>query len=447
MAETAENKGGFWGDVLLGASLGPIFSTCSPTYVLLFSTILPINLGLAVICMIVYVLGFGGFLAILVKWGRGLIKKFYKVADNRGGFKKILGVILVITGVLIATGIMQKIEVAVLDYIPNSTSLEKYIVEKSGVLEWPEMNGTGQTTGNILKNSDDPRFKLLNANYKAPDITGLTGWINSAGYKSLDELKGKVVIIDFWTYSCINCIRTLPYLQARHTQYEKDGLVIIWVHAPEFAFERKYENVKKASEDFGLTYPIVQDNDYTTWRAYSNKYRPAKYIIDREGIIRYTHFGEGEYKETEEVIQFLLSVEKDIVAENIVGAQKNGGTRTPETYLGMGRRANMSMSESKLQDQWWIQGERTADDEKISLTKGSGSIAINAAGSEVNLVLGSPDKTPINATIFIDGKETKKIEIIENKLYNLYSSPTPGTHKVEIIFDKPGVEAFAFTFG
>jgi len=122
----------------------------------------------------------------------------------------------------------------------------------------------------------------------------------------MKELEGKVVLVDFWTYSCINCIRTLPYLQSWHEEYADDGLVILGVHAPEFQFERKFENVQRAVQDFGLSYPVVQDNEKTLWKAYFNRYWPAKYLIDKNGVVRYTHFGEGEYEETEENIVKLL---------------------------------------------------------------------------------------------------------------------------------------------
>src|SRR3989338_2253577 len=137
---------------------------------------------------------------------------------------------------------------------------------------------------------------------KAPEFAGIATWINSEPL-TLEELKGKVVLVDFWTYSCINCIRTLPYLKDWHEKYADDGLVIIGVHAPEFEFEKDEKNVQKAINDFGLKYPIVQDNDFATWRAYNNRYWPAKYFIDKEGYIRYTHFGEGAYDESEKVIQ------------------------------------------------------------------------------------------------------------------------------------------------
>ena len=149
--------------------------------------------------------------------------------------------------------------------------------------------------------------KLLNSNTKAPDLMWLTNWINGEEITSLEELKGKVVFIDFWTYTCINCIRTLDHMQELHEKYGEDWLVIIWVHAPEFAYERKIENVKSAVEKYGLTYRVALDNNFATWKNYKNRYWPAQYIINKQWVLRYVHFREWKYEEMEEVVEFLLS--------------------------------------------------------------------------------------------------------------------------------------------
>ena len=141
--------------------------------------------------------------------------------------------------------------------------------------------------------------------FQAPEITGIRAWINS-GPLTIEELRGKVVLVDFWTYTCVNCIRTFPYLKQWHAKYADDGLVIIGVHSPEFDFEKNYSNVLQATRDYGITWPVAQDNDFKTWRNYSNRFWPAKYLIDKDGVVRYTHFGEGAYDETEKQIRRLL---------------------------------------------------------------------------------------------------------------------------------------------
>lgn len=181
---------------------------------------------------------------------------------------------------------------------------------------------------------------------KAPELRGIAAWINSNPL-TMEALGGKVVLVDFWTYSCINCIRTQPYLNAWYDKYEKDGLVIIGVHAPEFAFEKIENNVREASQKAGIKYPIALDNDFKTWNAYGNRYWPAKYLVDKSGNIVYKHFGEGNYGETEKKIQELLGAKKDIVPmvpESVIGQEK-----TPETYFGSlrGRYKNDESSEYK----------------------------------------------------------------------------------------------------
>lgn len=157
-----------------------------------------------------------------------------------------------------------------------------------------------------IETTKKPKNNLFNINEKAPDLIWLENWINSKEIKSLDELKWKVVFIDFWTYSCINCIRTLPYMQDLHEKYWKEWLVILWLHAPEFSYEKKIENLQKAVKKYWLTYKIAQDNDFKTWYNYNNKYWPAQYIIDKKWNLRYYHYWEWSYEKIEEVVQALL---------------------------------------------------------------------------------------------------------------------------------------------
>ena len=160
--------------------------------------------------------------------------------------------------------------------------------------------------GASFAHSVKPKEKPLPTLFQAPEFKGLANWINSDPIKSMKQLRGKVVLIDFWTYSCINCIRTLPHVQSWHKRYAEDGLVVLGIHAPEFDFEKKFNNVKKAVKQYGLTYPIALDNGFKLWRSYRNRYWPAFYLIDKQGKVRYTHFGEGRYNETEKNIVQLL---------------------------------------------------------------------------------------------------------------------------------------------
>lgn len=471
LAEVAGDKQGFWGDILLGASLGPIFASCSPTYALLLSTVLPVNLSLWLISMIVYALGFGWFLYVLVKGWKSVIRKFYGVSDSNSRLKRILGIILIITWVLIATGAMEKIQVAFTTYAPDIGQVEQYIIKKTKVMPWTGEDGLLRRD---LSNSQTPRNhvepgassqeieSLLNANYPAPPLVGLTWWINSSGL-SLADLKWKVVIIDFWTYSCINCIRTLPHIQSWYEKYKNDGLVIIWVHAPEFAFERVYYNVLKASKEFGLTYPIAQDNDYTTWRNFNNHYRPAKYIIDKEGKVRYQHFGEGAYEETEQVIKYLLDIknglprpESELIPVGTRNDVNPGGLQwklekfqagvgqiTPETYLGTARRWDSVLGWLI----WKLNGNRKDEEERVSLESWTWSLDITFQARTINLVLDSEDEKRVQVVVKEWDQIINSFKVTSSKLYNIATYPRNGVHSISIEFKSAGVNAYAFTFG
>ncbi len=292
-------------------------------------------------------------------------------------------------------------------------------------------------------------------------------WFNSKPL-TLAELKGKVVIIDFWTYSCINCQRTMPYLRKWWETYKDKGLVIIGVHSPEFEFEKSAKNLAQAIADFRLTYPIVQDNDFATWRAYDNRYWPAKYIIDKDGFIRYTHFGEGAYDETEKIIQDLLNETgaKDISNE-INNPTYSVQTKTPETYLGYGRIDRFASLEQIKQDsistytapsnlgnnQVAYEGKWSVMEEYANPQKGA-KLLLNFESKEVFLVMRSA-KQNSTVKVYLDnklqyfGKDNKNGIVIINsdRLYKLINLPEPGQHMLKLEFEDSNAEIFAFTFG
>jgi len=190
-------------------------------------------------------------------------------------------------------------------YLLKNISLKRSLVSAliAGLLWMSVFLGS---TSHVMAHSVKPQASSLPVLFKAPEIPDLTHWINSNKIKSMKELRGKVVLVDFWTYSCFNCINTFPYVQSWHEKYEKDGLVVLGIHAPEFRFERNLDNVKGAVKKHGLTFPIALDNGFKLWRAYGNRYWPAFYLIDKNGVVRYRHFGEGRYQETEAAIANLL---------------------------------------------------------------------------------------------------------------------------------------------
>lgn len=435
-----------WGAVLMGAALGPVFSSCSPTYFVILATVLPVSFAAGLFYLIIYGIGLALMLGLIAFFGQKLIRHLGWAANPHGLFKKILGVLLVLVGLAVITGYEKKIETAILDAGFGVTEFETKLLDDME-MEIPEDSRATE------EESDGTGLPYL---YEAPELTGLENWINSEPITSMEDLRGKVVLIDFWTYSCINCIRTLPYIQSWHEKYADDGLVILGIHAPEFQFEQKFENVQKAVNEFGLTYAVVQDNDFQTWRAYKNRYWPAKYLIDQNGVVRYTHFGEGDYEETEAYIAALLATEME---HSQVEAQKVDFRQigTPETYIGLARRENfVDNSDADLRNnQWTLSGDWEANSERAISTRPEAGIRMRFTASKANLVIGGSG----TATVFIDGvvagpenagadASGGQLTLDGERLYELANfGDDYSTHEIEIIFDEPDVELFAWTFG
>ncbi len=314
------------------------------------------------------------------------------------------------------------------------------------------------------------------------DFAGATQWFNSPPLASA-SLRGKVVLVDFWTYSCINCLRTLPYLKAWNEKYRDQGLVIVGVHTPEFAFEEDPRNVGQAIRDLGIKYPVVMDNQYLIWKAYNNQYWPAHYLVDAQGHIRDQHFGEGAYAETERMIQSLLKeAHQDMpgMGEGLVQVAGSGVTAapsytesSPETYLGYARQQNLVSPEAINKDaiahfstprvleldQWALSGNWLISAEAAVVQDAGGTISYRFRGRDLNLVLGSAGGKPLRFRVTLDGAEPgtdhgSDIDaqgngvIREQRLYQLIRQRGKiGTHTFRIEFPDAGTRAFAFTFG
>lgn len=305
---------------------------------------------------------------------------------------------------------------------------------------------------------------------KLPPLDGAVTWLNSKPL-SLEDLKGKVVLVDFWTYSCINCLRTLPYVKAWAEKYKDSGLVVIGVHTPEFAFEKDIDNVKKALLELGVTYPVAIDNNYAIWNAFQNRYWPAHYFVDRSGNIRHHHFGEGNYDESEKVIQALLAENGTAVTDKgLVNIQAQGAMAatsldeviSPETYIGNLRSENQVEDyhgQSLKLNEWALSGDWKMSDETASLQKAGGKIIYRFHARDLHLVLGSDSDKTIRFHVTLDGKEPGENHgvdidakgfgsVKEHRLYQLLRlKDKNGEHTFEIEFLDPGVQAFAFTFG
>lgn len=318
----------------------------------------------------------------------------------------------------------------------------------------------------------------------APEIIGIQAWINSEPL-TLAGLRGKVVLVDFWTYSCINCIRTLPYLKQWHEKYSDKGFVLIGLHSPEFDFEKKLENVQMAVNEFALTYPVALDSDMQTWKNYKNRFWPAKYLIDSDGRIRYTHFGEGAYEETEQKIQELLeeSMKQEIDIEITQEEQKTGQAgffRTREIYAGylfgenyLGNPEGFAIETAKKyadtqehqEGKLYLQGEWIHSGEFVHHARNTDSpgdyIAIKYLAAEVNIVAGAGQQTykiyitldGIDLTDRYAGKDVQIteegkafIEVTGNKLYNVINGPL-GTRELKLYSDSNEFSLYTFTFG
>jgi thiol-disulfide isomerase/thioredoxin len=269
------------------------------------------------------------------------------------------------------------------------------------------------------------------------------------------DVKGKVVVYDFWTYSCINCVRTLPYLRAWYERYAKDGLVVVGVHSPEFDFEKLHPNVSAAVKKLKVTYPVVFDDDMKIWNAFNNQYWPAKYIADRQGRLRYEHFGEGNYDDTETVIRLLLGVAKDAPRAADPKQPETSLTMriSPETYLGSERGGTDSV---KLDGRW------KTEEQYIESTDAHEILKLTYLAGEVNLVLDRTRKNPTYAVIELDGKPVPErargasivvrdgqtmVDIDDADLYYLIKDGPDGEHTLTFHPGGAGVQAFAFTFG
>jgi len=286
-----------------------------------------------------------------------------------------------------------------------------------------------------------------------PSFAGATAWLNSDPLGDA-ELRGRVVLADFWTLTCINWLRTAPYIRAWSDAYRDDGLIVIGVHTPEFSFEHELDLVRSATRSRGLDYPVAVDNDYEVWTAFANRYWPALYFADRDGVIRDQHFGEGRYEQSERILQELLGVERELVSVEGVGVEAEADwdqLGTPETYLGDARSGSFA--------DWDLSGEWTVEPEKLVLDEAGGSISCRFHARDAHLVLSPGARAPIPFRVLLDGEPPGASHGVDvdadgngllrdGRLYQLVRQPGAIRGRtLEITFLEPGAEAYAFTFG
>ena len=447
-------KGAIIGAIITGAALGPVFSSCSPVYGYILATVLPVNFGVAMAYMLAYVAGLSAMLLLVGFLGQKLVRRLKWASNPKGWFTRIVAVLFIIVGLLIITGYDKKFQTFVADHTAfNFDGISSQLI--------PAGDSAHKQVGGVLNVTP----------YKAPELTGISTWINSDP-QTIAGLKGKVVLIDFWTYSCINCIRTQPYLKDLYSKYQKDGLEIIGVHAPEFSFEKNPDNVRKAVKEAGLTYPIAMDNDLQTWAAFDNQYWPASYLIDQDGQIRRTHFGEGEYKEEEQAVRQLLT-EKNGKAPSgsadTVNSSLGSNDVTPETYLGVSRASNyvgsprltigtQDYTSTKLDsvNRWTLGGTWDVSLEGITAVKDS-TLTYRVKAKDVYLVTGNNtagvigvklNGQPISTTKSAGSDVTNStVNVVMAQLYKIvHFDSFTGDATVELQVPA-GIQLNTFTFG
>lgn len=467
-----QGRTGFGGGLIIGLSVGLLWTPCvGPILASVISLAITGTVTFdAFLITLAYSLGTAIPMFLIMLGGQNVLKRVPWLLSNLGHIQKVFGVLMILTALGIFLNVDRKFQTFVITTFPQyGTGLTK--LEDTELIR----NLLNKSSGDEEKKNPlmgIPLYSLLRPKeVKAPEIIPGGVWFNlQSGEKSLtlEQLKGKVVIIDFWTYSCINCQRTLPYLRNWYEKYKDKGLVIIGVHAPEFEFEKNEKNVSQAIKDFQLSYPIVQDNEFATWRAYNNSYWPAKYFIDKEGYIRYHHFGEGEYDESEKVIQELLKEAgaKD-VSSDINNPTYTINAETPEIYLGYGRIDHFVSPEPIQKDSLGTYsspqylgkntmayaGKWNVMKEYANPQKGA-KLHLNFNAKEVYLVIRSKGE-PATVKVFVDdalqyfGEDSREgtVTVNADTLYKIIMLPNPGIHNLRLEFQDSNAEVYAFTFG
>ncbi len=442
---------GFWSGLIVGGALGFVYAPCAGPILAAVISVAASGRSLAV--AIGFALGSAAVLLVLALAGRAVFSRIH-----RGPWlQRTLGGVMVLTAVAMAFQLDVRFQSTIANHLPaavvdptNSLETSHAVASRLAELRAPSRFTAHRTA----------RHDGLPDYGPAPEFTGTQEWFNSRPL-SLAALRGRVVLVDFWTYTCINCIRTLPHLEAWDAKYRHDGLTIVGVHSPEFPFERDAGNVARAVRDDGIHYPVVQDNKLATWNAWRNEYWPADYLIDAQGHVRAAHFGEGEYGTIENQIRTLLA---DAGAKDLGGRSHPSKTydptneATPETYLGLNRAENflpgpdlpgthgyrryagqLPLSHFSLAGTWTLTGE--------AATAGANAQLFGrVVGKDVYLVLSPPAHGSGRVRVTVDGRTEKVLQVKTQRLYHLISRPRPGVYDLRLDF-APGVAGYAFTFG
>lgn len=480
-------RDGFGSGLLVGASLGLVYAPCAGPVlagVITVSAAQPFTAGRLAVAL-AYGLGSALVLYALMLGGRRLTAP---LARRSGKLQIAMGAVMVVVALAMLNDYDLRFQSTIATHLPavlvNPTGgLEKTRAARDaladvrgggdrGGIAAAAQSENDRSSGAVQRAAMEGRQSLdLPVIGPAPDFTGNQRWFNTPGDRplSLRGLRGRVVLIDFWTYSCINCLRTLPYLEGWDRRYRGDGLTIVGVHTPEFPFEKDAGNVGDAIEREGIRFPVAQDNDSATWNAYGNQYWPAEYFVDARGRVRYAHFGEGSYDEKEQVIRTLLAeAGRDVGAARARarGVTASRGVTTPESYLGSDRddrfangpilpgRRDYGRGPAPQAEQLSYSGEWDVRPEQATAQGGALELSFNAR--RVFLVLGSPGRRRA-MRVLLDGRPLPTrfaggdvfggvAQIDQQRLYDLVELPRVGRHVLRLQPDR-GVEGYAFTFG
>lgn len=461
-----QSGGGVWPSFLLGVATGLLWAPCAGPILGLILTGAALQ-GASVgttLLLAAYAAGAATSLALALLIGGKVFQTMKRSLGVGEWVRKGLGVLVLIGVAAIAlgldTGLLTRLSSG------DTNRIEQSLLSRFGAAQ--PMNAVRAP------------LNALPVEGVMPPLTGATEWINSPPLTT-EQLRGKVVLVDFWTYSCINCVRTIPYVRAWAEKYRDQGLVVIGVHTPEFAFEKSPANVRDAVRRFGVTYPVAMDNDFAIWRAFDNRYWPAHYFIDAKGDIRYHHFGEGDYEHSERVIQQLLkeagaaNVDQAVVQVRAQGAEAaaTAEVASPETYVGYARakhfaspggfgfdvRKTYAAAPLKLND-WSLSGDWIVRPEHADLQTQGGRLAFRFKARDLHLVMGPSNMgQPVRFRVRIDGQAPSAKagvdidaqglgRIDSQRLYQLVRQSGGARERTfEIEFLDPGVQVFAFTFG
>jgi len=429
-----------WGGFILGMTLGVIWTPCAGPVLGAILTLIAAqnNLGRAAMLLTAYAVGAAIPMLVIAYGSQYVTTRVRAIARYSTILQQIFGVLIILLAVAMYFNYDVAIQNKLASYFP-ATNLETRLTQ-SGQENKPT----------------SPMEKVELKNYgPAPEFSGISHWLNSAPL-TMQALRGKVVLVDFWTYSCINCIRTLPYVTKWYDTYKNQGLVVVGVHTPEFAFEKDSNNVADAIKRFNIHYPVAQDNDYGTWQAYNNQYWPAEYLVDQKGNVVYAHFGEGEYDHTENAIRELLGMNADAKPDN---GQDLSGVQSPEMYFGTDRLQNLAPAQTpsaapndyqlpagelKL-NTFALAGRWQFTPNNAVLIGGPGTIKLKFHSAKAHFVAASAK--PVQLQITVDGKARPPVTVSESQLYTLLDSDSYADHTLEITVNQPGLEAFTFTFG